>query len=106
VKTRIYKSREWDYPVTPLDEDWINLKRTGNVQYAHCRHCIADLPEGESPESYSSLEAVMDLDTGVITIGCKRHQLPIISAMLPSDLVKHMNGCGCAHCAPEQNQGD
>ena len=81
------------------DHEWRKLKkRTKDIQYAHCKHCVANLPEGESPQSYSSLEAIMDLKTGVITLGCKRHNLPIVSAMLPKDLVMHLTDCGCEQC--------
>jgi len=81
------------------DEKWLELKkRKEGIQYAHCKQCISNLPEGESPDSYSNLEAIMDLKTGVITLGCKRHNLPIVSAMLPGDLAQHLIDCGCEQC--------
>lgn len=81
------------------DEEWLELKeRKGDIQYAHCRQCVTNLPGGESPQSYGSLEAIMDLKTGVITLGCKRHNIPVVSAMLPRDLVQHLVDCGCEQC--------
>ena len=84
----------------PSDKEWLELKKKKNIMYAHCRTCLADIPEGESPYSYSDLEGIIDLETGVITLGCKRHNIPIVSAMMPTDVVKHIAGCGCDQCKP------
>ena len=44
--------------------------------YMHCRRCLKELPDGESPQSYAQLEV------GFTTIGlqvwCKRHNVNVV----------------------------
>lgn len=73
-------------------------ERKKDIIFAHCRNCYPDMPDDYNPAAWSNLEAIIDLRTGFLTIGCKRCKLPIVTAMMPSDIINHMNGCGCELC--------
>lgn len=84
-------------------EEYIKLKETKkNIIFAHCANCIKDMGIESSPEKWSHLEAIIDLKTGILTLGCARCNLPIICAMLPNDLVKHLDDCGCEICKSDK----
>jgi hypothetical protein len=78
----------------------LRVSSTGIV-YVHCRNCFGDKPEEVSFSEWMDLEGIIDLQTGVLTIGCKRCKLPIVSAMMPSDVVEHIADCGCELCQPK-----
>jgi hypothetical protein len=46
------------------------------VQFFHCRHCLAELPKGESPQGYASLEVGFTV-LGV-QVWCKRHDCNVV----------------------------
>jgi len=87
-------------------EDYIELKeqytilrdRKSEIMYIHCRNCIEDMPKGDSASSWARLEAIVDLKTGFLTLGCKRCEIPVVCAMMPNDIVTHMDSCGCELC--------
>jgi hypothetical protein len=84
------------------NEDYIKLKeRKSEIMYAHCRNCLEDMSGDHNPATWSNLEAIIDLKTGVLTLGCKRCNLPIVCAMMPNDIIKHMGNCGCELCRKE-----
>jgi hypothetical protein len=63
-------------------EEYCELRdRETGVMYAHCANCLSDPPEGLPPAVWSDLEVVMDMEKGVLTVGCARCKLPIISAV-------------------------
>jgi len=89
--------------VDDLEETgYIKLKKSKNIIYAHCRNCIHDMEPGYNPAKWADLEAIIDLKTGILTLGCRRCNLPILCAMVPSDMVKHVDHCGCEMCKTEQ----
>ena len=90
------------------DDEWRNTRANPQVPliYTHCRHCISSVPDGESPESWSRLTAFINLETGVLTVGCMRCELPIVSAIVNPALVAHLNkGCACEHCRERGKDG-
>lgn len=72
--------------------------KKGRVVYAHCGNCMDSKPAEVPPDLWARLEGVMDLTTGVMTVGCARCEMPIVSAMLPPDLVKDIKSQGCLGC--------
>lgn len=50
------------------------------VTFAHCGRCLQELPKGESPRSFASLEVGMT-PTGV-QVWCKRHELNVVDITL------------------------
>lgn len=83
-------------------EEYIKLKeRKSEIMYAHCRNCIEDMSDDRTPENWAELEAIIDLKTGVLTLGCKRCNLPIVCAMMPNDITNHIVECGCELCRME-----
>lgn len=88
------------------EQYWNLLDRKESVMYTHCRNCIGDMPAGVRPMDWMSLEGIIDLKSGVLTIGCKRCRLPIVSGILHPYLVEHINGCGCEACKKETSNGN
>ena len=86
------------------DKQWRDIRSNPEVPiiYTHCRHCLASMPEGESPDSWSRLTAFINLSTGILTVGCKRCELPIVSALPDPALVTHLSMQGCAACRKEK----
>jgi len=46
------------------------------VTYLHCGQCLAELPEGKSPQEWASNETGITSDGG-IQIWCKRHDMNV-----------------------------
>jgi hypothetical protein len=72
------------------------------IVYTHCKSCLDSMPEGESPDSWSRITAFIDLDTGILTVGCKRCEMPIVSALPDPALVTHLKMSGCPMCEMEE----
>ena len=63
----------------------------------HCIQCVNELPEGESPQSYSKLAVVVQ--DGQLVIVCDRHQLVVTHVPIPADHpLNGMEDQGCACC--------
>lgn len=91
------------------DKDWRDIRSNPKIPiiYTHCRHCMTSLPKGESPESWSRLTGIINLHTGVLTIGCMRCELPILSALVHPGLVDHLNeGCPCELCRAQREESN
>jgi len=72
-------------------EEYRKLRtRRTQIMYAHCGNCLKDKPDGLPPSEWKDLEAIMDLKTGVITVGCVRCEMPIVDAVLDPELVKEL----------------
>lgn len=50
------------------------------VRYFHCGRCLRELPQGESPQSYASLECGMTPDG--FQVWCKRHNVNVVRVRL------------------------
>ena len=85
--------------LTKDDKKYRALKaRKSKVVAAHCRHCFDSRPKDISTRDWARLEGYIDLRTGALVVGCKRCNLHIVTAMLDSSIVKHLDGCGCERC--------
>ncbi len=78
--------------------------RKSKIVYGHCRTCIEDMPYGVAPKDWARLEVIIDLQTGMLVVGCRRCNLHIATAMMDSAIVKHINDCGCERCKREKDQ--
>lgn len=46
------------------------------IQYAHCTRCLEELPEGESPATWSRLDVGFTAEG--LQVWCRRHEVNII----------------------------
>lgn len=91
--------------LTESDKIYRALKaRESKIVYGHCRTCIDDMPIGTAPKDWARLEVIIDLQTGMLVVGCKRCNLHIATAMMDSSIIKHIDECGCEQCAYEREQ--
>jgi hypothetical protein len=55
-----------------------DIKQESDIQsFFHCRECLEELPDGESPRSYASLEVGWTIKG--LQVWCKRHELNVIN---------------------------
>jgi hypothetical protein len=91
--------------LTKYDRIYRKLKtKKSKIVFGHCRTCIDDMPIGVAPKDWARLEVIIDLETGLLVVGCRRCNLHVVTAMVDSRLVKHMNKCGCEQCEFERQQ--
>lgn len=79
-------------------EQWEEFKNRPYVLYAHCRLCAEELPPGESHNSYSEMVVIADPQSGMLMIGCKRHDVPVMATIISEDQRQHIETCGCEEC--------
>jgi hypothetical protein len=80
--------------------EYIKLKeRKTDLIYCHCRTCIDDMPVGMSPLDWSRLEAIIDLTTGLMTLGCARCELPIVQTIVHPELLVTLGAEPCEACS-------
>lgn len=72
------------------------------VIYVHCRQCLAELPVGQSPSDYASLEVVI-LQGHYVGVGCKRHKAPVSLFKLAAEEIS-AEDCECEACAVKQRE--
>jgi hypothetical protein len=80
------------------------IARKSKIVYGHCRTCIDEMPIGTAPKEWARLEAIIDLETGLLVVGCRRCNLHVVSAMVDSSLIGHLDNCGCERCERERQQ--
>jgi hypothetical protein len=46
--------------------------------YAHCRRCLAERPEDQSPREWARLQAGWN-ENGDFEVECVRHEMPVVT---------------------------
>ena len=75
--------------------------RKMDLVFCHCRACMSSKPEDMSMADWSRLEAFIDMKTGLLTVGCRRCELPVVSASVDLEVLQSLIGCGCETCRKE-----
>jgi hypothetical protein len=64
------------------------------TMYLHCGRCLAELPNGQSPQDYARVS--VGICPGGVQIWCNRHDINV-AIIDPTNLVTLEAGT-CAHC--------
>lgn len=73
------------------------------ISYLHCKKCLEELPQGESPASYSRLEVGVT-DEGNVLVWCQRHDLEVatLTPEIISDIAENPR---CSACEEGSDEG-
>jgi hypothetical protein len=84
----------------------LKIKNRDSIIYGHCRNCISDKPEDVSASEWSSLEAFIELKTGMLVVGCARCNMPVVSGLVTQDFLESLAELGgCEICGRHEIGG-
>ena len=86
-------------------DEYIKLKaRETDLVYCHCRNCLGEKPKYVSGADWSALEAIIDLTTGFMTLGCGRCKLPIVQTVVDPHVIAALSGKPCELCDKKETK--